>query len=271
MDHQSIRNQMPILVSGHLPSNARTFQFEIFDGEPKLSSNWGHHIDPKPFEGRVIARTDDVIIVKTGRTRFAVVDRTLATEDPEEGAKVLVEPYARHRFDGLRADTPEESVEYTSDGQPVTFLTYVLGSAPAKLPIAQPRCPELRDLIQQLEDRRAPDGYRHITHMLVDAQACDFSVVDPKPADIVRTPPTISFNVTTGKFQGRVSLLYQRAGDLYAIELHQGDQRVERREYVDYSSLGKVLAELIDDGSWRRIRVSTVQKPARRKPQAATA
>ena len=45
MDHQLIRQQLPTLVSGHVPSNARGFKFAIFDGEPKIST-MGFHIDP---------------------------------------------------------------------------------------------------------------------------------------------------------------------------------------------------------------------------------
>lgn len=131
-----------------------------------------------------------------------VLDRSRVTEEPDEGAKVQVEPYARRRFDGLRADTPEERTEYTHDGQPYKLQTFVLGSAPAKLPVPQPRCLELQQLIEQLETLPAPDGYRRITHLLVDAGACDFTWVDPLPKDIIATPPAISFNVATAKFQG---------------------------------------------------------------------
>ena len=150
MDTQAIRAQMPTLVSGHVPSNVRSFKFNIFDGQPKVST-LGFHIDPKPFEGKVIATTDEAIVVKTGRAEFAVLDRALVTEVPDEGAKVQVEPYARRRFDGLRADTPEEETAFTADGQPYTVQRFILGSAPAKLPIPEPRCPELQELIQQME------------------------------------------------------------------------------------------------------------------------
>ena len=112
MDTQAIRAQMPTLVVGHVPSNVRSFKFNIFDGQPKVST-LGFHIDPKPFEGKVIATTDEAIVVKTGRAEFAVLDRTLVTEVPDEGAKVQVEPYVRRRFDGQRADTPEEQTEFT--------------------------------------------------------------------------------------------------------------------------------------------------------------
>ncbi|MDR1934712.1 MAG: SdiA-regulated domain-containing protein [Candidatus Accumulibacter sp.] len=262
MDTQAIRDQMPALVQGHVPSNARTFECRFFDGQPKVSPS-GFFVDPQPFEGQVVARTDEAIVVKTGRARFAVLDRTLVTEIPDDGAKVQVEPYARRRFDGLRADTPEEFTEYTSDGQPYTMQRYILGSAPAKLPIPEPRCPELRELIGQLENLPAPDGYRRVTHLLVDAGARDFSCVDPLPEDILATPPAIAFTVATAKFEGRVSVLYDRGMDLFAVELSRDGEIVERVPDVGFDELGTVLEQLIDDGRWRRIRVHCL--PARKR------
>ncbi|HHK4245473.1 TPA: GTPase [Pseudomonas aeruginosa] len=260
MDTQAIRAQMPVLVAGHVPRNVRTFKFNIFDGRPKVST-WGFHIDPKPFEGKVIADTGDAIVVKIGRAEFAVLDRALLTEVPVEGAKVQVQPYARRRFDGLRADTPEERTEYATDGTPFTMQTHILGSAPAKLPLPQPRCPELQELINQLEQLPAPDGFRHITHLLVDAGAREFSVVDPLPDDIIKTPPAISFTVATAKFQGQVTLLYDRAGDLYVIELKRDGELIERVDQVFFDSLGETLEQLIDDGSWRCIQVQCLPAP----------
>jgi hypothetical protein len=257
MDTQAIRAQMPTLVSGHVPRNIRRFKFNIFDGQPKVST-LGFHIDPQPFEGKVIATTDEAIVVKTGRTEFAVLDRALVTAVPDEGAKVQVQPYARRRFDGLRADTPEQRTEYTGDGHPYVVTTHVLGSAPAKLPIPQPRCPELQELIDQLEQLPAPDGFRRITHLLVDAGARDFTWVDPLPNDIIKTPPAISFTVATRKFEGQVTVLYERGDDLYAVELHRDGELIERVDEVFFDMLGEILERLIDDGSWRQIHVAIV-------------
>lgn len=254
MNTQAIRAQLPTLVVGHVPSNVRSFKFKIFDGQPKVST-LGFHIDPQPFEGKVIAKTDEAIVVKTGRAEFSVIDRSLVTEEPEEGAKVQVEPYARRRFDGLRADTPEEITEFTADGKPYTVQRHILGSAPAKLPIPEPQCPELRDLIQQLEQLPAPDGFRRITHLLVDANACEFTWVDPLPGDIIATPPAIGFTVASAKFQGHVTVLYDRGGDVYVVELRRGDELVERIDEVYFDSLGDTLERLIDDGNWRLIHV----------------
>ncbi len=264
MDHQTIRQQMPSLVAGHVPSNARSFQFNIFDGTPK-ENMLGFRIDPSPFEGKVIATTENAVVIKIGRTKFAVLDRTLITEVPVEGAKVEVIPYARRRFDGQRADTPEEIIEQTADGTPYTVKRMILGAAPAKLPVAPPQCLELQQLIEQLEEMPAPDGHRRIAHMLVDAQARDFELVDPTPADIIRTPPTVSFTVETERFSGRVSIIYLRADDAYAVALHRDDEQVERRDDVYFDMLGETLADLIDDGTWRCIRVHPLQKPARSK------
>ncbi|HBP0979061.1 GTPase [Comamonas sp. Y6] len=270
MDRSLIKTLMPSLVAGHVPRNVRSFKYRVFDDQPQ-SSTLGFAIDPKPFDGKVVAANDDAIVVKLKPSEFAVLDPNLVTTVPSEGAKVHVQPYARRRFDGLRADTPEERTEMTSDGIPYTVKTHILGSAPAKLPIPEPKCPELHDLIQQLEELPAPDGFRKITHMLVDAGAKDFTWVDPTPSKIIETPPAISFSVSTAKFEGSVTVLYDRAGDVYVIELHQGDELVERIDEVYFDSLGEVLAHRIDDGQWRQIRVDVLNAKATRPRKALPA
>lgn len=270
MDRSIIKSQMPSLVAGHVPSNVRSFKYRVFDGQPQPSA-LGLHIDPQPFDGKVVAITDDAIIVKIGRVEFAVLDRSLVATMPDDGAKVHVRPYARRRFDGLRADTPEERTEHTADGTPFTVTTHVLGSAPAKLPIPAPQCPELHDLIQQLEEMPAPDGFRRITHMLVDAGAWDFTWVDPAPDSIIDTPPAISFTVSTAKFSDRVTLLYDRGMDVYVVELHRDGELVERLDEVYFDGLGEVLQQLIDDGSWRLINLSVIDAKAPRKFNPVTA
>ncbi|MBB6366649.1 hypothetical protein FHR56_001762 [Xanthomonas sacchari] len=265
MDPTILRAQMPALVRSHIPSNVRRFTYCILDGVPRPSS-LGITFDPKPFEGKVVAKTQEAIVVKTGRTEFAVLDRSLVTRDPDEGAKVLVEPYARRRFDGLRADTPERRKERTADGTEFVSETMVLGAAPAKLPIPNPRCPELAALIEQLEELPAPDGFRRITHMLVDAGARVFNWVDPEPSDICKTPPAITFTVSAAKFDGAVRILYDRGADTYVIEFLPSGQPIDRIADVYFEDLGSVLESRIDDGSWRRIRVTPL--PARTCPPA---
>jgi hypothetical protein len=122
-----------------------------------------------------------------------------------------------------------------------------------------------------LEELPAPDGYRRITHLLVDAGARDFTWVDPKPDDIINTPPALSFTVATDKFEGRVTVLYERVDDLYAVELRRGQDVVERVDEVYFDSLGEVLERLIDDGRWRQISVEILRSRARAPRQALSA
>lgn len=265
MDHSSIRTQIPALVSAHVPRNVRSFKFRIYEDLPQESS-LGFRMDPQPFEGKIVAKTDQVIVVKIGRAEFAVLDRHQVSQEPDEGIKVQVQPYVRRRFDGLRADTPEERTEVASDGTPYTVKTHILGSAPAKLPAPELRCPELQELVHQLEQLPAPDGFRRITHLLVDAEARDFTWVDPLPNNIIETPPAISFTVSTEKFQGRVTVLYDRAGDHYAVELRHADELIQRVDEVYFDMLGETLEHLIDDGHWRQIQVEILsdgRKPIR--------
>lgn len=104
-----------------------------------------------------------------------------------------------------------------------------------------------------------PDGPRTIANMLVDAKAMEIEIVDPDDEHLIETPPEISFTVDTGKFSGRVAILYDRGYDLYAVELRAGGTAVMRIEEVDVTSLAVVLAGLIDDGEWQRIRVEILQ------------
>lgn len=105
MDHAALRTQLPALVGPFLPRNVRSFNYRIYDDQPAVSA-MGFVIDPQPFEGKVVAKTDHAIIVQIARAQFAVIDRHLASHDPEQGAKVAVTPYARHHFDGMRLDAP---------------------------------------------------------------------------------------------------------------------------------------------------------------------
>jgi hypothetical protein len=266
MNRETLRAQMPELVRNFVPRNCRGFDYHVFDTQPAKSA-LGFYVDPQPFAGKVVALTGEAVVVKTEgkRNRFAVLDRALVTEVPDVGVKVWVEPYVRRRFDGERADAPKEETRLGFDGQPYVIRSRVLGDASARLPIPEARCSELRQLIEQLERLPAPDGFRRITHLLVDAGARDFSRVDPEPKDICKTPPEIAFTVDTAKFQGRVTVRYEAGPDLYAVELSRGGERVDRVDEVYFDTLGQVLERLIDDGSWRHIRVRSLSsgKPVR--------
>ena len=157
MDRSLIQSLMPSLVAAHVPRNARGFKYRVFDDQPQTST-LGLATDPRPFDGKVVAATDDVLVVKLKPSEFAVLDPRLVTTVPPEDARGHVRPYARRRFDGLRADTPEERTEMTSHGIHNTVKTNGLGYAPARLPIPAPQSMELGQLNQHLADMQTPDA-----------------------------------------------------------------------------------------------------------------
>ncbi|ONA42931.1 hypothetical protein [Burkholderia pseudomallei] len=262
MDHAALRTQLPALVGPFLPRNVRSFNYRIYDDQPAVSA-MGFVIDPQPFEGKVVAKTDHAIIVQIARAQFAVVDRHLANNDPEEGAKITVTPYARHHFDGTRLDAPVEETRQTTDGQTYTVQSVILGGSTTSLPVPKPQCPELAALIEQLEQLPAPDRFRRISHLLVDAGACEFVSVDPEPDDT--TPPSIAFSVDTAKFSGQVTIRYDYGMDLYVIELRRDSKLIERVEEISFDMLGEMLERLIDDGHWRQIRIDVLAQPSRKR------
>jgi len=94
-------------------------------------------------------------------------------------------------------------------------------------------------------------------------------VVDPTPDDIIDTPPAIGFTVSTAKFAGQVTVLYDRGLDTYSVELHCNGELVKRCNEVYFDDLGQVLADLIDDGSWQQIAVEVVSVKKTRQRKAA--
>ncbi|CAJ2794211.1 Uncharacterised protein [Burkholderia pseudomallei] len=262
MDHAALRTQLPALVGPFLPRNVRSFNYRIYDDQPAVSA-LGFVIDPQPFEGKIVAKTENAIIVQIARAQFAVVDRHLASNDPEEGTKVAVTPYARHHFDGTRLDAPVKETRHTEDGQPYIIQSVILGGSTTKLPVPKPRNAELTALIEQLEQLPAPDRFRRISHLMVDAGARDFVCVDPEPDNT--TPPSIAFAVDTAKFSGQVTILYDYGMDLYVVELRRDGELIERVEEISFDMLGEVLERLIDDGHWRQIRIDVLAQPSRKR------
>lgn len=259
MNRETLREGLTALVAAAIPKNARRISCAYFDDQPQRNA-FGLRIDPHPAEGRVVAITDEAFIIKTERTSFVAVDRVLATRCPGIGDKVRVTPYCRRDFFGERLDAPRQENWAGADGQTHTMTVLTLGGKTAHIPLPiTPICPYIRDMAEQLENLPAPDGQRTIANMLVDAKAHAIAVVDPEDEKLFETPPEISFAVMTQKFAGRVAIVYDRGDDLYVVELRQGGTVVMRIEEVDFMQLAAVLADLIDDGRWRRIEVEILQ------------
>lgn len=259
MNRASLRASLPALVAHAIPKNAREIHCSFFDDTP-MQNTFGMRVDGQPAEGRVVAHTDEAFIVKTDRTKFVAVDKQLATLCPALDDKVQVTPYARRDFAGKRLDAVKEEKCMSSDGKAYTVVRLTIGGKPSSIPLpATPSCPYLADLVEQLEIMPTPDRWRTIANMLVDANAQDIRIVDPDEKNIFKTPPEISFAIHTGKFAGRIAVLYDRGYDLYAVELRADDVAITRIREVEVTSLAKVMTDLIDDGSWLRIRVEILR------------
>lgn len=270
MNHSLIAEQIQLLASHHLPKNSTHFKYQIYD-DKRYAPARGYVLDPKPFEGKVIAVDDTAIFVKTARTEFAVVDKALANHPVTVGSMVLVTPYFRRGFDGKRADEPKAEVRQHPDGTTYVTSTWVLGDVTVRIPLPKARGGQLSRLVQYLETLPAPDGFRYVSHLLVDAGAYEFDCVDPEDGDVTGAPPTISFFVSNLKFDGLVKIVCNRSSDGYAIELHREDSPIFRIDDLDPRGIARSLGELIDDGCWRQIRIEALSSRARRRSDRSIA
>ena len=240
--------------SGHVPSNVRSFQVQHLR-RPARSRRWAPHRS-QPFEGKVIATTDEAIVVKTGRAEFAVLDRALVTEVPDERRQGRSNPTPDAASTAC-ADTPEEeTTAFTADGKPYTGAAVRARLRAGEAADPRARCPELQvELIQQMEQLPAPDGYRRITHLCWSMPARgNFTWVDPLPGTSSRhhrpspsrwprrSSRDASPCCTSGLDCTRWSCTAMASWLI-------GSMRCS-------STLGGTLERLIDDGNWkRRIRV----------------
>jgi len=264
------RNNIFQHVAGHLPKNRRNFTFAVLDNMP-LQGTFGK-LDARPCEGKVIVVNDDAFIVLSpDKKDIRVVDRRLATCVPEIGDTVRVLPYRRCDFEGFCVSDSKPEICTMDDGSTYTVNRMVLGGngRDVKLPVPKAECHELKSLIELMETAPLPDGFRMLMHMLVDSKARDFSIVDPKPKDIIKTPPAVLFTVETSKHCGQVRVFYNRGLDSFGIELLQDGLQTYFNDSVFFDELTHRLYELIDDGTWNRIDVEVIA--AAKKPRKAKA
>lgn len=272
MDREHAKALFRAVAGRHVPSNARRYSFLIVDSEPPVSAMLGVKTDYRPIAGKVVDTIEGAVVVKTGRTDFAVVSHEILSSIPEVGATVRITPYARRLFDGSRLDGPQVEDQTLENGLRIQTRTIRIGDNRTPLPVQAQRSTYLQDLIRQIEEMRAPDGFRTVAQMLVDAKATAFTVVDPSDNDdIIATRPEISFSVSTARFEGRVSVVYWRVPDLYHVHFAPESGQPEEVPDVDFMSLGGVLGERIDDGLWRIAKIEIESKASEKRKGKANA
>lgn len=256
------------IVRNHIPSNANQYKFVCYNGERNISSMLGFQMDLSPADGKVVDKNDDWLVVRTKRTEFFIAAIDLLDLVPEIGATVHIEPYARRGFDGIRLDAPKE----TDYGNGVRMQTFTLGESVSRLPIdkASLKSTYLKDMINQIEQLPSPDGVRKLGQVLVDAGAYlgPVSCHDPDDLDCITVPPSLSFTVSTEKFNGVLQIVYDRGMDLYQFNLIQDQQVVQHLEDITFDDLGRILIDLVDDGKWKLAKVTVVKPAAKQRPKA---
>lgn len=223
LDKTTIKQSLSELIEPLVPRNCRRYHYRFCELLP-ADNAFGIKCDPQPFKGKVtLIQNNFLLVLEEGtKNKFVIVDRAYLDQLPELGAKVEVIPYARRHFNGQRIDEPDKEVTTLADGTKYVVTKMMLGGTTTELPLSLPKeqiqCPELLALIEQLEQLPAPDGFRCISHLLVDAGANDFNINDPKASEITTSPPSISFVVNNTKFNGQVTIGYDRGADTYFIQ-----------------------------------------------------
>ncbi len=263
LDRDQVQSSLGQIIRPLIPRNCSRYEYRFCELLPQPNV-LGFCSDPQPFTGKVVFVNEVFILVKRAKTRnqFVIVDTAYVDVMPKLNDQVEITPYARHDFSGKRIDEPEKEIQTLPDGTQYTVTKMLLGGNAITLPLPIPKeqiqSPELLALIEQLENLPAPDGFRLISHLLADAGATDFIINDLDTLN-TNTPPSIGFSVNNKKFQGKVSIVYDRGSDTYSLWLYPatGNQPTEI-DNVYFDELGIRLAEAIDDFAWQVIKVKVL-------------
>lgn len=263
------RSWLASVAQQHLPSNARRYKFSVYCGQQNLGSFISLPFDLSPAEGKVVDMSDEWLLVKTGRNDFFIADIELLTQVPNLGDSVIIEPWARRGFDGLRLDAPRD----TGRGG----MSFIIGETRSRFPNKDGlQCPQLGEMLNQLEEMTmpAPDGIRTVAQVLIDAGACDHAVEysDPAPEDIITSPPRVTVTLDASHIQdGPVSLsvIYDRAMDMYQVETRAASGQSARQENVTFNMLPDVIGRIAADPDWRKAKVTVTKKAPKALSKAA--
>lgn len=266
---ETARAWLASVAQQHLPSNARRYKFSAYCGQQNYGSFIGLPVDLSPAEGKVVDITDEWLLVKTGRNDFFVADVELLSAVPGIGDTVTIEPWARRGFDGLRLDAPRDSG--------AGCKTFILGETRSRFPNRSGlQCPELRDMLDQLEVLKMPDpdGIRTVAQVLVDAGAWNHPVeyCDPAESDIISNPPRVTVTLDAPHIQnGPVSLsvIYDRGGDMYWVETVPADGQVARQENLTFDMLPDAIGAIAANADWRKAKVTVTKKAGKALSKAA--
>ena len=247
-----------------LSKNARRYSWNSFYGQAQ--NGMFCQIDPQPFECKVLAEDESWILVRIGtKSEFKAIYKPLLSVVPDVGSKVLITPYARCGFDGIRLDAPEPK---TNSGNGFTSQVFHIGGKALALPIEKAQNPYLNDLVGQIQMLPAVDGVRKLVNVLADVGAVNFQYEDDvyeNDGENQSITPALFWEVTKSEiFTGRMGIVYDRCADTYQVVY--GEQVAKD---LCFDDLPAWFARLLDDGIWKNIGIQTVSKAPQRLAKAA--
>lgn len=269
------------VISNHLAANIRTYKWKTYTGERNTNSLGG--VSFLSAESATVVDTDGTFtLFKVKPSEFVIVKTDLLSEPVQIGAKVALSFYKLKRFDGTSADGSDDP---TVAGIRTIMLTGAKTIFPVKwegryLGINERFADQyreignayLRDLLTQMESQYVDDGMRAPINVLIDANATQLDFIDPGVDCGSLVAPGLRVRVASSKFQGDVTIEYDRGADTYRVILEPQDS-LERIvvDDVHFNELGNVLVESIDDGEWRKAKVTVLKAAPKKKAPAPTA
>lgn len=264
LDREKIRAEIKPLLFSHMAKNARGIYIYFIDGIPVGKNAFGSSVDAKPFEGKVIEVTDEVVVVNPKRNTFNIVDKSLMTEIPNVGDKVEIIPYFRKEFNGQRMGEPVKEATQYMDGLFLNENSSILGEGIVRIPGPEVKNQQLKDLIEYLQRNTLSDGHRKITHLMADVGAKNFIVVDPVEEDgeIGEQLPSLKFSVNSTKFAGDVQIVYHYDSDTFSMGFYDSEVNIIENLYFD--DLAPTMEEHLDNDLWQQITVKVISKAKRK-------
>jgi hypothetical protein len=267
--NETARSWLASVARQHLPSNTRNYKFSTYCGQQNFGSFIGLPVDLSPAEGKVVDISDEWLLVKTRRNTFFIADVELLSQVPGIGDTVVIEPWARKGFDGLRLDAPRDS----GGG----CKTFILGETRSRFPNRSDlQCPQLRDMLDQLEVLKMPDpdGIRTVAQVMIDAGASNHPVeyCDPADSDIISNPPRVTVTLDAPHIPNGpvgLSVIYDRGGDMYRVETVSASGEVTTLENLTFDMLPETIGEIATDPAWRKAKVAIIKKAGKALAKSA--
>ena len=269
VDRSLIKSMMPSLVAGHVLATCGRSSTAC-SMISRCPQRWAS--PSTPTLRRQGGRRDRRCHRRQAQTfEFAVLDPSLVTHGSCRSAPRSCQPYARRRFDGLRADTPEV---ITGDfGRHAVHHHRAhprLGAGKLPIPAA---VHGVGPAHRAVGGDAGPDRFGASPH----AGGCRcprLHLGRSTPSKIIETRRRSASGFSTAKFEGRVTILCDRGGDTAMVELlRQNGESVGRSIGTTgvFRHARRSAGGIIDDGRWRGSTMSILDAKAARKRQAVPA